>query len=156
MSVHRPKSETGKLLFAGLFDTLNAQRASVMNGLERVTRKQREAGGEDSRRYAGAAGATGRDAAGPGKGQRLGNRLVADPHLRRPAAGHQIRLRGPTAIDQRLFALGRVMSSGWNSVYSRQRLRFLPGGRRAATVRAVGIPRYVAIAVCQRALCRVP
>src|SRR3978361_995549 len=37
------KSETGKLLFAGLFDTLNAQRSSVLNGLERVTRKQREA-----------------------------------------------------------------------------------------------------------------
>ena len=30
---------SGKLLFAGLFDTLNAQRASVMSGLERVTRK---------------------------------------------------------------------------------------------------------------------
>src|SRR5882757_1581717 len=37
------KTATGKLLFAGLFDTLNAQRASVMGGLERVTRKQREA-----------------------------------------------------------------------------------------------------------------
>src|SRR4051812_44291277 len=37
------KAELGKLLFAGLFDTLNAQRASVMGGLERVTRKQREA-----------------------------------------------------------------------------------------------------------------
>ena len=37
------KNEAGKLLFAGLFDTLNAQRASVMNGLERVTRKQRDA-----------------------------------------------------------------------------------------------------------------
>ena len=37
------KTERGKLLFAGLFDTLNAQRSSVMSGLERVTRKQREA-----------------------------------------------------------------------------------------------------------------
>ena len=37
------KAATGKLLFAGLFDTLNAQRSSVMNGLERVTRKQRDA-----------------------------------------------------------------------------------------------------------------
>src|ERR1700745_3412177 len=37
------KNEAGKLLFAGLFDTLNAQRSSVMNGLERITRKQREA-----------------------------------------------------------------------------------------------------------------
>ncbi|MFH7588202.1 hypothetical protein, partial [Oceanimonas smirnovii] len=37
------KANAGKLLFAGLFDTLNGQRASVMNGLERVMRKQREA-----------------------------------------------------------------------------------------------------------------
>ena len=37
------RSERGKLLFAGLFDTLNAQRSSVMSGIERVTRKQREA-----------------------------------------------------------------------------------------------------------------
>src|SRR6266480_5247967 len=37
------KLATGKLLFAGLCDTLNSQRASVMGGLERVTRKQREA-----------------------------------------------------------------------------------------------------------------
>src|SRR5712671_6512316 len=37
------KVTTGKLLFAGLFDSLNAQRSSVLNGLERVTRKQREA-----------------------------------------------------------------------------------------------------------------
>src|SRR5689334_3952395 len=37
------KMAAGKLLFAGLFDTLNAQRSSVMTGLERVTRKQRAA-----------------------------------------------------------------------------------------------------------------
>src|SRR5262245_59523865 len=37
------KAATGKLLFAGLFETLNAQRNSVLNGLERVTRRQREA-----------------------------------------------------------------------------------------------------------------
>src|SRR6478752_9107537 len=37
------KATAGKLLFAGLFDSLNAQRSSVLNGLERVTRRQREA-----------------------------------------------------------------------------------------------------------------
>src|SRR5579872_4736867 len=37
------KAERGKLLFAGLFETLNAERSTVMSGLERVTRKQREA-----------------------------------------------------------------------------------------------------------------
>jgi hypothetical protein len=37
------KVASGKLLFSGLFDILNAQRSSVLTGLERVTRKQREA-----------------------------------------------------------------------------------------------------------------
>src|SRR6478735_8920371 len=37
------KATAGKLLFAGLFDTLNAQRSSVLNGIERITRKQRAA-----------------------------------------------------------------------------------------------------------------
>jgi hypothetical protein len=37
------QDRSGKLLFAGLFDSLNAQRSQVLNGLERVTRKQREA-----------------------------------------------------------------------------------------------------------------
>src|SRR5213595_2956927 len=37
------KTQSGKLLFAGLFDSLNAQRSQVLNGLERATRKQREA-----------------------------------------------------------------------------------------------------------------
>src|ERR1700722_16232760 len=36
------KITTGKLLFAGLFEQLNAERSSVMGGLERVTRKQRQ------------------------------------------------------------------------------------------------------------------
>ena len=34
------KATAGKLLFAGLFDNLNAQRSSVLNGLERITRKR--------------------------------------------------------------------------------------------------------------------
>ncbi len=35
--------DKGKRLFAGLFETLNTQRSSVLSGLERVTRKQRGA-----------------------------------------------------------------------------------------------------------------
>ena len=37
------KAKYGKLIFAGVFDSLNAQRSAVLNGLERVTRKQRDA-----------------------------------------------------------------------------------------------------------------
>ena len=53
------KTASGKLLFAGLFDSLNAQRSQVLNGLERVTRKQREAADKIRSRHACLAGAAG-------------------------------------------------------------------------------------------------
>jgi hypothetical protein len=36
------KKENARLLFAGLFDTLNRLRADVINGIERYTRRQRD------------------------------------------------------------------------------------------------------------------
>jgi hypothetical protein len=104
------KSETGKLLFAGLFDTLNAQRSSVMNGLERVTRKQREAA-EKIRDDTLALQAL-QDAAAPdqAKVDELGNQLVWQTRIfedRRRVIKFVCEV--PTAIDQRLFALGRVI-----------------------------------------------
>jgi hypothetical protein len=36
------RKEKASLLFAGLFDTLNQERRDVINGLERLTRRQRE------------------------------------------------------------------------------------------------------------------
>jgi hypothetical protein len=104
------KSETGKLLFAGLFDTLNAQRSSVMNGLERVTRKQREAA-EKIRDDTLALQAL-QDAAAPdqAKVEELGNQLVWETRIfedRRRVIKFVCEV--PTAIDQRLFALGRVI-----------------------------------------------
>jgi hypothetical protein len=104
------KSETGKLLFAGLFDTLNAQRSSVMSGLERVTRKQREAA-EKIRDDTLALQAL-QDAAAPdqAKVEELGNQLVWETRIfedRRRVIKFVCEV--PTAIDQRLFALGRVI-----------------------------------------------
>jgi hypothetical protein len=104
------KNETGKLLFAGLFDTLNAQRSSVMNGLERVTRKQREAA-EKIRDDTLALQAL-QDAATPdqAKVDELGNQLVWQTRIfedRRRVIKFVCEV--PTAIDQRLFALGRVI-----------------------------------------------
>jgi hypothetical protein len=104
------KSEAGKLLFAGLFDTLNAQRSSVMNGLERVTRKQREAA-EKIRDDTLALQAL-QDAAAPdqAKVDDLGNQLVWETRIfedRRRVIKFVCEV--PTAIDQRLFALGRVI-----------------------------------------------
>jgi hypothetical protein len=104
------KTMAGKLVFAGLFDALNAQRASVMNGLERVTRKQREAA-EKIRSDTLALQAL-QDASPPDqpKIDELGNQLVWETRIfedRRRVVKFVCEV--PTAIDQRLFALGRTI-----------------------------------------------
>jgi hypothetical protein len=104
------KTETGKLLFAGLFETLNAQRNSVLNGLERVTRKQREAA--DKIRSDTLALQALQDASPPDqpKIDELSNQLIWETRIfedRRRVIGFVCEV--PTAIDQRLFALGRVI-----------------------------------------------
>jgi hypothetical protein len=104
------KSEAAKLLFAGLFDTMNAQRASVMSGLERVTRKQREAA--DRIRTDTLALQALQDASAPDrpKIEQLGNQLVWETRIfedRRRVIKFVCEV--PTAVDQRLFALGRVI-----------------------------------------------
>ena len=104
------KLERGKLLFAGLFETLNAQRASVLNGLERITRKQRAAAEkirDDTLALQAAQGATNPDAA---KVEEFGNQLVWAARIfddRRHVITFVCEV--PVAIDQRLFALGRMI-----------------------------------------------
>jgi hypothetical protein len=104
------KAATGKLLFAGLFDTLNAQRSSVMNGLERVTRKQREAADKirsDTLELQALQGVSAPDQA---KIEQLGNQLVWQTRIfedRQRVIKFVCEV--PTAIDQRLFALGRTI-----------------------------------------------
>jgi hypothetical protein len=104
------KATQGKLLFAGLFDTLNSQRASVMNGLERVMRKQREAA--DKIRADTLALQALQDAPNPdpAKVEEFGNQLVWETRIfedRRRVVKFVCEV--PTAIDQRLFALGRTI-----------------------------------------------
>jgi hypothetical protein len=104
------KATTGKLLFAGLFDTLNAQRSQVMNGLERVMRKQREAA--DKIRSDTIALQALQDATPPDqpKVDELGNQLTWETRIfedRRRVVKFVCEV--PTAIDQRLFALGRAI-----------------------------------------------
>ncbi len=104
------KTEMGKLLFAGLFDTLNAQRASVMSGLERVTRKQREAADKirtDTLALQALQGASPPDQP---KIDELGNQLVWETRIFEDRSRViKFVCEVPTAIDQRLFALGRVI-----------------------------------------------
>jgi hypothetical protein len=104
------KTANAKLLFAGLFDTLNAQRSSVMGGLERVTRKQREAADKiraDTLELQALQGATARDDT---KVDALSNQLIWETRIfedRRKVVRFVCEV--PTTIDQRLFALGRVI-----------------------------------------------
>ncbi len=104
------KTNNAKLLFAGLFDTLNAQRSQVMNGLERVSRKQREAADkirEETIQLQALQGATPRDEA---KVEALGNELTWKTRIfedRNKVVRFVCEV--PTTIDQRLFALGRVI-----------------------------------------------
>lgn len=104
------KTANAKLLFAGLFDTLNAQRSQVMNGLERVSRKQREAADkirEEAIQLQALQGATPRDEA---KVEALSNELIWKTRIYEDR--HKVVrfvCEVPTMIDQRLFALGRVI-----------------------------------------------
>lgn len=104
------KTVNAKLLFAGLFDTLNAQRSQVMNGLERVSRKQRNAADkirEETIQLQALQGATPRDEA---KVEALSNELIWKTRIfedRRKVVRFVCEV--PTSIDQRLFALGRVI-----------------------------------------------
>jgi len=104
------KMNTGKLLFAGLFDKLNAERSAVMNGLERVTRKQRNAA--DKIRGDTLALQALQDAKQPDqpKIDTLGNQLVWETRIfedRRSVIKFVCEV--PTTIDQRLFALARTI-----------------------------------------------
>ena len=104
------KAAAGKRLFAGLFDTLNAQRSPVMSGLERVTRKQRQAA--DKIRTDTLALQALQDASPPdqAKIEELGNQLVWETRIfedRQRVIKFVCEV--PAAIDQRLFALGRMI-----------------------------------------------
>ncbi|UWU79557.1 hypothetical protein N2603_14160 [Bradyrhizobium huanghuaihaiense] len=104
------KSANAKLLFAGLFDTLNAQRSQVILGLERVSRKQRDAADkirEETLQLQALQGATPRDEA---KVEALSNELIWKTRIFEDR--HKVVrfvCEVPTSIDQRLFALGRVI-----------------------------------------------
>ena len=104
------KTETGKLLFAGLFETLNAQRNSVLNGLERVTRKQRGAADKIRSDTLALQALQGASPPYQPKIDELSNQLIWETRIfedRRRVIGFVCEV--PTAIDQRLFALARVI-----------------------------------------------
>jgi hypothetical protein len=104
------KSGAATRLFAGLFESINAQRSAVLNGLERITRKQRAAAQkirDDTLALQALQGAQPTDTA---KIEEMSNQLVWQTRIfedRRQVIKFVCEV--PVALDQRLFALGRVI-----------------------------------------------
>ena len=104
------KARKGLLLFAGLFDTLNRQRTEVMDGLERLQRRERDLA--DRIRADVAALRALRDQSQPDEAKindlnikiEWGTRIFDD---RRKSARYACEV--PTLIERRLFALARTI-----------------------------------------------
>ncbi|MDB5601850.1 MAG: uncharacterized protein JWN71_3894 [Xanthobacteraceae bacterium] len=104
------KETKAKLLFAGLFDTLNRERTEVMDGIERFSRRMKEFA--DTLRADAQALRTVQDAPNQDekKMQELVSRLewktrVFDDRRKTTAYACEV----PVLIDQRLFALSRMI-----------------------------------------------
>jgi hypothetical protein len=104
------KADKARILFAGLYDTMNAQRGEVMSGIERFTRRQREFAErirDNTRKLRELEDAATRDQA---KIDELSNQLAWDTRIfeeRRKSTRYVCEV--PTTIERRLFALGRAI-----------------------------------------------
>jgi hypothetical protein len=104
------RRQKAKLLFAGLFATLNQERSQVMNGLERFSRQQ--AAFADRIRLEIAELRELQDAPGQDQSKRdeLANRIDWDTRIfeeRRKTISYACEV--PVLIEQRLFALARAI-----------------------------------------------
>jgi hypothetical protein len=104
------KEDKAKRLFAGLFETLNRQRADVMNGIERITRKQKTLVGKI--RSDALELRTLQDAADPDqrKVEELTNQVAWSTRIfedRRKTINYVCDV--PGLIDRRLFGLARAI-----------------------------------------------
>ncbi len=104
------RQKKAKLIFSGLFKTLNHERSEVMNGIERFFRQQK-AFAENIRaetlQLRNLQDAADRD---QGKADELANRIDWDTRIfeeRRKTIGYVCEV--PVLIEQRLFALARTI-----------------------------------------------
>jgi hypothetical protein len=104
------KTEKGKLLFAGVFETLNSERGAVMNGLERLARGEKELA-EQIRSDTSAMHEL-QDASSPDKAKidELASRVEWNMRIfedRRKSVRYACEV--PVIIEKRLFALSRAI-----------------------------------------------
>jgi hypothetical protein len=104
------KQERAKLVFAGVFDTLNRLRSEMINGIERYTRRQREfverirANTLKLRTLQDQPGADQKQVEELAQQVEWDTRIFED---RRRTIGYVCEV--PVLIDQRLFGLGRTI-----------------------------------------------
>ena len=104
------REQKAKLLFAGLFTTLDRERSGVMNGIERFSRQQKEFVARiraETTELRNLQGAADRDAV---KADELANRVEWDTRIfeeRKKTIGYVCEV--PVLIEQRLFALARTI-----------------------------------------------
>jgi hypothetical protein len=109
------KQTKAKQLFAGLFDNLNRERGEVMNGLERFSRKQKRVAQsirDDTLKLRELQDDPSSDAA---KIQELGRKIEWDTRVfedRQKSTSFLCEI--PVTIEQRLFALGRLINDALN------------------------------------------
>lgn len=99
-------------LFAGLFETMNAERSEIMEGIERYARRQRELA-EEVRREAAELGearaAPDADPAALAEAQATLDFRIRAYNERRASLTYACEV--PRLVEQRLFALGRAISA---------------------------------------------
>jgi hypothetical protein len=104
------KEDKAKRLFAGVFERLNRQRTEVMNGIERITRKQKSLAGKirsDALELRTLQDAAGHD---PAKVEELTNQVAWSTRVfedRRKTINYVCEV--PGLIERRLFSLARAI-----------------------------------------------
>jgi hypothetical protein len=107
------KAERGVLLFAGLFETLNHQRSEVMNGLERLQRRQKELADRIKAQVASLRELQDKSEQDQAKIDELNSGVEWSTRIyddRRKSVSYACEV--PVIIERRLFALGRTIRQG--------------------------------------------
>ncbi len=107
------KAERGVLLFAGLFETLNHQRSEVMNGLERLQRRQKELADRIKAEVASLRELQDKSEQDQAKIDELNSGIEWSTRIyddRRKSVSYACEV--PVIIERRLFALGRTIRQG--------------------------------------------
>ena len=110
------KQQKGKRLFAALYSTLNAQRDQVMNGIERFSRKQKEAAEELRQKAQKMREIQDKPDSDPAQSNELANELLWQTRIfedRRRSTSYICDV--PVLIEKRLFELGSAIQADLNA-----------------------------------------